>query len=265
MFTEEALKTLLTKANGLRVVDIEDDIASQLLLINDDWSLKTLEDFQDKPNRVRRAPVLQSSESFCDYVNKFAKDESTVYLNVPDGKFIAILDHHTPTRPTWADHRASFTPKMSSEWLAWSSVHREKLSQLNLAYFIEENLDAIVHPEPNVMLKAALDFQSNEKLAFASAINLDDGGTRFNFTKDNANKSIEFPHRITVKLAVFENEEPVELAARVRYKTSSDGALSFVISFVQDPSRIQRDELRAVGASIRDMTNNLAQYEGTFK
>ncbi len=131
--------------------------------------------------------------------------------------------------------------------------------------FIEENLDAITTPEPNTMLKAALDFQSNENLTLKSATNLNDGSSRFTFTKDNASQTVEFPHRIKLTIPLHSNEEARELEGRIRYRTNSDGVLVFTFSFVQNPETIQRDAMLRLAETIRAETKDIYQYEGQLK
>lgn len=237
---------------------------SELLTIPSNRTLVSLEKHQEAPNRIRQSAKLFSAKSFCDYVNRFKQDSSTVYLDVDSGRFSAVIDHHEPGTPSWCSHKAIFRPKLSMEWSAWTRIHKKPLTQIDLAQFIEEMLDSIVEPEPNVMLKSALDFQSNEKLALGSTTNLDDGSTRFNFTKDNVSKSVTFPHRIKISIPLHENEPRQTLEGRVRYRTDGDGQLTFKFSFVKDPETIQRNALLTLGETIREGVNGLDQYEGAL-
>lgn len=263
MFTEEALKFLATNLKSHAPIE-STDAESQLLALPPGASIASLENYQASPNRIHSSVTLKSCRSFNDYVNRFKSDSTSIYLDVDGGSFTAIIDHHDKDAPAWCSHRAKFAPKLSREWRTWKLVNGEKLSQLQLAHFIEENLDDIVTPEPNEMLAAALEFESNEKLAFGSAINLDDGSTKFTFQKDNAVKSVKFPHRITISIPLHENENCETLDARVRYRTNSDGVLVFTISLVRDPDKIVRYALNDIAEKIRAGTVDLHQYEGSL-
>lgn len=262
MFDKEALAYLDAHLNGHE--EIEADYASRLLALPRDSQIVSLENYQKAPNRIQQKVTLLSCVSFCAYVNRFKNESSSVYLNAADGKFEAVLDHHAAGEPSWASHRAGFKPKQSMEWQAWAQMHRQKVTQLELAEFVEEMLDTIIDPAPNVMLKAALDFQSNESLTLASSQSLDDGATRFNFAKDNVNKSVTFPHRIKVGIPLFENEQPQELEARIRYRTSGEGALTFTIAFVKDPRAILRDAMLDIAKNIMEGTVDIFHYEGSI-
>lgn len=159
---------------------------------------------------------------------------------------------------------AQFAPKQSREWRAWVKVHDQWQNQLAFALLIEQMLDTIAEPEPNLVLKAALDFQANENLALGSAHNLDDGTTRFTFVKDNVNKAVTFPHRITLVLPIHENEETALFEARIRYKADGNGALAFKFSFVKDPGTIERDAMLRLAEKTKAETKGLAHYEGSL-
>lgn len=241
-----------------------EDSASELIAAAAGVNIHSLERYQPAPNRIKQKVDLFSVQSFCNYINRFKDEESTIYLNIVAGMFGARLDHHGKNDPAWGDHVAFFQPKQSIEWCAWNRVNGATLNQLELAEFIEENLDAFIEPEANVMLKAALEFEANEKLALGSSMNLDDGTSRFTFIKDNAKKDVTFPHRVRISIPIFENEGVRELELRIRYKTTGEGALSFRIIFVERVAMILRDELLGIAADIRTRCDDLFQYEGKW-
>lgn len=263
MLTQEALKYLYENLQGHQYIAAEDAV-SDLISLPNSSNIESLEQFQAAPNRIKQKANLFSCASFCEYVNRFKADSTSIYLNVDGGSFSAVIDHHDNDAPAWGSHRASFSPKLSQEWRAWNGIHKKQLSQLELAHFIEENLDGISEPAPNEMLKAALDFESNESLALGSATNLDDGSTRFTFQKENVTKNVTFPHRIKLFIPLHENEDRQTLDARIRYRTTGDGVLIFTFSFVKDPRAIERDALLLLADKIRTDTEGLHQYEGAL-
>lgn len=261
MIDQSALQYLFQHLEGYTPIKGANS-ASQLVTIPKDSEIASLERYQAEPNDIRQHAALSSCASFCDYVNRFKDDQTSIYLNVEGGTFEAVLDHHGREVPRWGRHKASFAPKRSLEWRAWSAIHKRSISQIELAHFIEERLDDIVEPEPNEMLKAALDFQANEKLALASSTNLDDGSVRFSFQKDNAVRSVTFPHRIAISIPVHENEPRTPLEGRIRYKVDGDGVLQFTFSFVDNPELVLRNALLGIADRIRSDTKGLHHYEG---
>ena len=246
------------------VTKVEPDaqIKSDLIVTPNTHSLESLESYQDSPNRIKRSPQLQSCESFCEYVNRFKNDTSSIYLDVPSATFTAVIDHHNPEHPSWASHTASYSPGMSLEWQAWREIHGQSLPQLSFAEFIEEHLRDITEPDANSVLKSALEFQDAKNLTMASSQNLDNGDIQFHFVKDNAAKDVTFPHRIKIAIPVFDNEPLTTIEARIRYRVSNEGVLSFKLSFVTNPQLIRRDELEKIVKNIKKNTADIHQYAG---
>lgn len=265
MFDQSALQYLLSRAAPC--TEVQNPLDLDLVAVAPGHTLRDLEEFQAKPNRIRATVELASSESFCEYIRRFKGKDTTVYLDVENGFFLSVFDHHGKKDdgtddPAWRSHKARFTPKKAKEWINWTAVHEKWLTQNQLALLVERLLHTIADPSPNVVLKAALDFQAVERMTYGSAKNLDDGSVNFTFTKDNVTKNVKFPHRIMLLLAVHDNESPTSLEGRIRYKTDGDGALGFQFSFVKDPETIERDALLRLAAKTKEATEGVAHYEG---
>jgi len=242
---------------------------STVVVLPEGAKLASLENYQVAPNRVTQHPQLVSSDSFVEYVNRFKQSESevgeettTIYMNIDAGAFLGVIDHHSKSNPAWCSHCVTFKPRVSLEWEAWKAVHGQKLSQLDLAHFIEANLADIIEPEANEMLASALKFEAVENMTLGSAQNLDDGSVKFNFTKENANATVTFPHRMTIVIPLHENEALISIDVRVRYKTTSDGVLTFTMSMVENPRKIERDALVRLANDIKAGTDGVPVYEG---
>lgn len=264
MFDQAALQYLLEGHEPYVFVQ-QDELPSDVVAVREGVRLESLERFQEMPDRIKATAELASSDSFCAYINRFKGKDTSIYINVDDGRFAAFLDHYGMDSPAWCGHVAQFAPKKSLDWIAWNKIHEEWLGQVPFAVLIEQLLYTIHEPEPNVVLKAALDFQANEKLVLGSTQNLDDSTVRFNFQKENANKSVTFPHRLKLRLAVHENEEKQLFDGRVRYRASAEGVLTFKFSFVKDPRAIERDAMLLLAEKTKAATEGLAHYEGNLK
>lgn len=260
MLTKEALQHIETRAVAAEVHTID---KNKLMVVPTDCKLESLEKYLDAPLRIARNAVLLSSESFCTYVNRFKNDGTTVYLNASRGQFVAVIDHPADAiTPAWERHTAKFAPVESAEWRAWCNIDGKKLTQTELAHFVELVLDTFDKPEPADMLKAATEFQSVETMSYGSAQNLDNGEVKFNFQRERTNASVTFPHRVRVALPIHENEDPTTFEARVRYKVDSNGVLSFTISFVTLPNVMKRDALLAIAKDIAEDIDGVHIYEG---
>jgi uncharacterized protein YfdQ (DUF2303 family) len=261
MLDKGALEHLLA-LKGYQRIDSPDAL-SELIALPAGSQVVSLEKYQIAPNMIEQRVQLDSAASFIEYVKRFETEHTTVYLDVEHGRFVAVLDHHGVDSPQWGRHTAVFVVKKSLQWERWVEAHRGAMTQRELAEFVEEALGDFYEPGSNVMLKAALDFQANEKLALGSSINLDNGNTRFSFVKENVKKEVDFPHRVKLYIPVHERAAEEFIEARVRYATGANGALSFTISLVKDPEETVRKALLAIAEQIGEGVNGLHIYEGS--
>lgn len=257
----EAIEKLLNRLTPYEELDSNVD-NSRLLVVSNDHKIESLERFQAAPNRIKRKPQLASCKSFCEYVNRFKTEGTSVYLNKKGGQFVAAIDHHGPESPSWQDHIAEFAPAPSLQWQAWSGINRRPLSQTSFAEFIEDHLDDIETPAANEVLKSALDFQDTKNVTVASAQNLDNGAIRFHFTKENGSADVTFPHRIWLSIPIIENEDHRHIEARIRYKVSSEGILTFTMGFVKGVDVLMNEELETITTQIQEQVDGPHFYAG---
>jgi hypothetical protein len=262
---KEAIQWLMGSLEPYRAVEEANEAyPSRVLAVNGAVKLESLERFQARPNRIQHQAVLDSSTAFVNYVNRFKGSQTSVYLDIvsEEPSFLAVIDHHGAGVPDWRDHRASFTPRVSLEWKAWTTLHeRGPVSQQDLLAFFEDNLNDLFNPAPSVMLSHLQKFELVEKHVYQSAMNLDNGNIAVTYIKDGQPKKVEFPHSIQLRIPVLENEEGIHVDGRLRYKTS-EGRISFTFQFKQNPSRILRDTLREQAQRIRDDLGEVEIYEG---
>ena len=244
---KEALD-LIAQLASRGTINIDD---ATLALIPSNMELKDLEPFSERPREIRQTAVMQDVNSLVAYTERFAGEESSLYLNMGQGVFTVWLDHPGNGDPRWRKHKATYTPQRSLEWTAWHEMNRKRLGQVELAEFLEERIGDIVVPEPNLVLQAALEFEEAVNFVVGSTHNLDNGNVQFQFTKDNAaGRKVEFPHRLALSIPVHENEPSRTVEIRLRYRVSSEGGLSFVLSFVEKPEAILKDALEELSLDI---------------
>lgn len=265
MLTEEALKYLRSLEGYTTVVQPvpEGRFPSEVIAVPEKSRLESLERFQAVPNRIKHVAHLHSSAALIDYVNRFKGKATSVYLDIFDDApiFVAVLDHHEVNAPAWNEHRAAFAPRVSLEWQAWTALHKGgPLRQADLLAFFEDHARDLFEPAPTVMLGHLQKFEQVEKHTYSSATNLDNGNIEVVYIKDGGQRKVAFPHTLQVHIPVLENEDPIVLEGRLRYRTS-EGSIAFQFQFKQDPERIKRDELRRLAGAVKAETG-VRCYEG---
>lgn len=265
---KEALQYLqsLATVDNLRIPSGLGVYPSEIVTVPAGRTVMDLEKFQKAPNRIKHKATIVSAGSFAAYVNRFKGAETSIYVDIfaKAPSLVAVIDHHGKEAPTWGGHVATFTPKLSMEWLAWKALHEsDPFDQGTLVSFIEAHANDLAKPSPAAMLTAVQTFETVEKHTYKSATNLDNGNVEIVYVKDGNATKVAFPHTLTLSIPIFENEEPITLDGRLRYRTS-EGKIAFFFQFKLEPERVQRDALRGVEKSIREQIGADVQfYEGT--
>lgn len=261
---KEGLHYLLGLSGYTAVEPGQKPLASKVVAAHREVSLRSLEEFQERPNRIKHSAMLASSKAFCDYVLRFKEPDTSIYLDLVSEEpgFTAVLDHHGFEKPNWQRHVAVFTPRFSLEWQAWKELHEAGgITQETLVQFFEDHVDDCFDPAPSAILTRLKTFEAVEKHTYQSAMSLENGNIKLTYVKDGGQRSVEFPHKLRLALPVLENEKAVPLDAKLRYRTA-EGSIRFFFQFTHDPRRVERDQLRALASAIQTTCAGVACYEG---
>lgn len=235
------------------------------------WSLIEKDDDQRllaSPRRKIARVRLHDSESFIAYLKRHGSlCDSTIWCiaDYKAGKvgFTGVINDHgeDETSADWRDHRASFTPEFSEEWLRWTAKNKSPFSQAEFATFIEDNLKDIASVEGSAtgaqMLEMALSFEANQDMRFKSAIRLQNGGVQMSFTQDDDSQTLakmQMFDRFSIGLPVFWNGDPYRVDARLRYRVR-EGKLAFWFELIRQ-DKVLEAATQTLITQIRDETGN---------
>lgn len=215
------------------------------------YKLESTEQYHEQPNRIRESVKLTRAESFWGYVNDFKNDGSLIFANVAARTFTAVLDYHrSDTEPQWGSHIATLSLPFSAEFTAWGKNDRKPLSQQDFAEWLEDRLIDVTKPEGAKLLTIASALEATKTLKFKSATRLDNGDSALSF-EETTSGAVKIPATFTLGIPVFEGEEPIEIACRLRYRI--DGGLKFTY-LMEDPAEIVRRRFMEVGERIESET-----------
>jgi uncharacterized protein YfdQ (DUF2303 family) len=196
------------------------------------------------PQRPAGLVKLRDTASFIAYFNLHAVERSQIYATMEPPRFLAVFDDFDSVKggsddvdeqSDWREFRASFDVPYSREWKTWAGIDRKPLTQLAFAQFLEDNLPDVAVPAAADLLQMILDFEAKLDGKVVSVQRLQDGSTNLAFQADNnASGSVKLPEQILLRLPVFENDDAVDLAARLRYTIKrDDGSITFRIELVR--------------------------------
>jgi uncharacterized protein YfdQ (DUF2303 family) len=213
------------------------------------WESETYDDehLLPAPYRKKGNATLNDQDSFIEYINRHSiPDLTTIYCKADYLKsevaFTCIINDHgsQPDGQQWQDHRAMYKPTFSEEWNRWIEKNKQPLSQLQMAMFIEENLQDIAaaegYPTGQQLLEMATSFQANQDMRFKSAIRLQNGGVNMSFVQDDDNQTLsqmKLFEKIAIGIPVFWNGDAYQITARLRYRVK-EGSLIFWYELIRN-------------------------------
>lgn len=181
------------------------------------------------PRHLIERVELLTEESFIEYYNRYATENSTIFVNDKDSTLTAVFDYHESSgQAKWKRHAAHYKCPKTKEWSAWMEFNNKKLEQEAFALFIEENIKEIIEPDGATMLQIASTLKASSSTDFRSAIRLDNGEVQFNYTEKiegqaGVTAQLQIPEKIKLIVAPFMKGNAYEMEARFRYRIASGG------------------------------------------
>lgn len=219
------------------------------------------------PKRKRAAVSLYEAESFIDYIKRFAiKDRSIIFgaANETGGSFKSVLDYHdaegaVPNNANWGEHTCALVLATTPEWARWLGQNNKPMTQEQFAEFIEDNAPDIITPDAAVLLDMATLLQGKKSVTFKSSRNLRNGSIELSYserieeTSGSRDDAMQLPDRIVVKMMPFVGCAGVEIPARLRFRISDSGKVSF--TYILDrPFKVLEAAFNAVAAQVESET-----------
>jgi uncharacterized protein YfdQ (DUF2303 family) len=208
---------------------------------------------QHKPSRPTSTVKLRDAASFSKYVSDHKRRETRIYAIIEPPRFLAVMDDHLDDTivgtldidngANWREFRALFDIPFSREFKLWSQKHKIKMSQLEFAEFLQDNLPDVSTPDGATLLEMALNFEASSSGSFVATQRLKDGSTNLEFRAENqASGTVQLPNEITLLIPIFENESATELQARLRYRvpTTADGKFTIWYELVRPHKAIEQ-------------------------
>lgn len=205
--------------------DDNDEVVSGVL-VPPGWSLaREVRAKKNRPEFITRKAEVHSFDSFVAYADRFKSDEATtVWLNVPKGQVVMVIDDHTTAQPERAAHTCSWLLEASSAASRWKSA----MTPQALSSFVDllsDGLEEITDPAPAALLDHLTSFavSSTSKIKVSrtrgggSAISVDGS------TEGVGHSNTELPPTITVSFRPWVGcASTVSLRGRITWEASGD-------------------------------------------
>ncbi|MCC4906933.1 DUF2303 family protein [Microbacterium sp. cx-59] len=200
--------------------------------------------------------------SFVTYVNRHCLPGTEVYAHTSASSVVAVIDSHegTDSLPGWQKHKLTLGLEHTKAWLAWvardlGTNERAWMSQQEFAEFIEDRALDVHDPDHARLIELATKFEATTKVEFGSAVRLDNGEVKFEYTETvgprKGNKGgIDLPKELKLGLRPYIGGPIYYVFASLRYRMRSEGLVLGVA--LQRPENILEAAFADIVTEIRD-------------
>lgn len=214
---------------------------------------KFIDEYRTAPERYTGMAVAQTLESFIAYCQKFGSPvEASIFADsgyIPSIK--AVLNYNTVNNPGWKDYGIQYFFPRSQEWNFWMAKNGQKMTQDDLAAFIEDRIMDIIAPPsasktddpmnvismkleapiatPGKLLATSRGIAINVNEKVANAVSLSTGEVQITYEQSHSDKKgqpINVPKLFLIGIPVFLDGPLYRLAVRLRY-TLSQGEITW--------------------------------------
>lgn len=199
-----------------------------------------VEKFNEYPSSKSGLLKVETPEAAVTYARRHIDpDASTLWLEIDDGRVTVVLNDHenTSSLPGWADHQVTMQLKRSPEWLAWSQLSGKLIEQSELARFLEEHILEVIDPDGSTLIEVTQTFHATQGVTFKSSQQLHSGEQRLVWEEDlqataGIGKHVDIPTDLTIRLRPWLGVDPIDLAAKFRFRISS-GQLRLAVELLR--------------------------------
>jgi uncharacterized protein YfdQ (DUF2303 family) len=207
-------------------------------------NVKTFEELthRDRPQRTIANKHMRGTQQFLNYYNRFANEESTIYVDVDNAKFRAVIDHFGYSEDTDnGDHIVNYTCPETEEWQFWKKMDKQWMSQDDLSEFLQDHHLQIIKPSPQMfsvqekdvvfdklpdgaqMLEIAKTLSVNSDSAITSGKNMHNGAMKFEYNENingvaGAKGEFEIPTYFVIGVELFKDGNAYLILCRFKYR-----------------------------------------------
>lgn len=227
------------------------------------------EQFRDRPHRLQQTMLVHSAESFVEYFNRFANENSSIAIDHENGKIVGVLDYHeSESEPRYGSHKVVYKFPHTPEYTKWMALDNERLDQETFALFIEERYCDIIEPSAADMLQVALTLKAKQSVTFKQSTRLENGQIQFVYdekidgTAGLEAGTMKIPEVFKIQIQIFRFGDSYKIAARLRYRISS-GGLKMWFTLI-NPERSFDDAVAGIETVLKDKCNTDHIYMATL-
>lgn len=247
-----------------------------------------LDEYLTRPERKRGVARLTTVQSLIDITNRFKDGNSAIFVKFGvEGQgesLTTVFDYNEATpegSPRFGEHMAVYDFPKTEKWKTWLGMSKEKISQIEFANFIEENiLDLLAPPSAEDKSEAAENIRAvSKKLGLAIAgpekllelarglsifegakatnvVNTSSGEIQIEFTtehRDASGQRFSPPGLFLIGVQIFEDGPAYRIPVRLRYRLQN-GQIAWIYEILNAQQYV-RDAITDTVALAKEKTD----------
>jgi uncharacterized protein YfdQ (DUF2303 family) len=226
-----------TTAGAISRLAFKPGDAGNFATLPEGWKVESLEQFQERPNRIKAAHTFVSTVSLAAYLNRFATAATMVTVDYKAARISAVIDGDEPGLPAFKAHQAAYVAQIDERLAEWLKLG--PMTQAQFGEFLEDRALDVKHPDPATVYEMVMTFEATKKVDFKSAQRLRDGSFQILYVEDTEQRgALTMPDHFTLLLPVYRGMEPQPLKFMVRHRIN-EGALRFTVK-MHDEEQVKR-------------------------
>lgn len=273
------VKEIVEKYFEPRILPVEG--TGGLIIAPQGMNIAHVKNFADKertsPEVLRGTTALHTCDSFIEFANRYKSDNSAIFYSKKQQHITCVFDCATKEQTSFEQHKAVYAFPFSKELRAWSDNNGEKMSQLDFAMFIEQNvLDLAEPPAPDkespalkeirmrcgglyapvnkmVELSKGIAVRADERAVIKHDLNTGEATINFSSEHTDVNgKAVKVPNMFVIVIPVLEGGKAYQLPCRLRYRLNSGSVIWWyeVINLDKAIELAVNEELEAIKEKI---------------
>jgi len=209
------------------------------------YAIHDLEYLQEQPSRQKGTIHAHESDSFIRLVQRYQSEAAIVYADLGRGVITAVLNDTTENGVDAGhrDWRISYVPPVSDAWKRWTAANGKRMSQVQFAEFIEQNLINIYEPSSADVLELATSLSVDSTVKWSSATRLQSGNRQLQYVEESTARGgktgvLTVPSHFVLGMPVYQGSDAIVIKALFRYRLTN-GELIMWIDLEQTEEAVQ--------------------------
>jgi uncharacterized protein YfdQ (DUF2303 family) len=185
--------------------------------------------FGKHPRRTIRATDLHTLDAFARYVSVNDEAAASIYADITQSRFVAVIDDDTVEHPGWRAHRATLDLRQHPMFKHWLSKSGSFLPQAQFLEHIDYGRSCVVDPDQATLREVVSHLRGSKNTTWESGTVARDGTVQLAYVETAAAQAkrgdAELPATIRLRLRPYlADETTIDIVADLRYRIE-EGAL----------------------------------------